>query len=160
VPIIPRYGVNEQGSGDMYSKGGNMLQTIRHSIDNDEQFRQILRGLNKQFYHQTVNTAQIETYISQHAGFDYSRVFDQYLRTVQIPKLEYYFSTNHDKVYYRYTNCVKGFNLPLALSDGSASIRVLPTDSWKSSDIKSNEAGLFNADAVKKMYYFEVGGGK
>jgi aminopeptidase N len=157
VPIIPRYGVNEQGSGDMYPKGGNMLQTIRHSINNDEQFRQILRGLNKQFYHQTVNTAQIETYISQHAGFDYSKVFDQYLRTVQIPKLEYYFSADNSKVFYRYINCVSGFNLPLALGDGSAKIRVLPTDSWKSSEVKSGEAGLFDADAIKKMYYIEVG---
>ena len=156
VPIIPRYGINEQGSGDMYSKGGNMLQTIRHSIDNDEQFRQILRGLNKQFYHQTVNTAQIETYISQHAGFDYSKVFDQYLRTVQIPKLEYYFSADNSKVFYRYTNCVSGFNLPLALSDGSAKMRVLPTDSWKSSEVKSGDVGLFDADAIKKMYYIEV----
>ncbi len=78
-PIIPpTYGVNAQGSGDMYPKGGNMLHAIKHSINDNEKFRQILRGLNKDFYHKTVNTAQVENYISKKAGFDYSKVFDQY----------------------------------------------------------------------------------
>src|ERR1700747_3203802 len=44
-PIIGHYGVNKEGSSDMYYKGGNLLQTIRHSINNDEKWRQILTGL-------------------------------------------------------------------------------------------------------------------
>ena len=48
-PIIGPYGVNKEGSGDMYYKGGNMLQTIRHAINDDEKFRNILRGLNQNF---------------------------------------------------------------------------------------------------------------
>ena len=62
-PIIGKYGVRNEGSGDMYYKGANMLHTIRHVINNDEKFRQILRGLSKDFYHQTVTTQQIENYI-------------------------------------------------------------------------------------------------
>jgi aminopeptidase N len=156
LPVIPRYGVNEQGSGDMYPKGGNMLQAIRHSIDNDEQFRQILRGVQKTFYHQTVNGSQVERYISDHAGFDYQKVFDQYLTTVQIPSLEYYFSLDHKKVYYRYTNCIKGFNLPLALNSETAKMRIMPDNSWKSSAVTENEAALFNEAAIKNMYYIGV----
>jgi aminopeptidase N len=86
-PIIAHYNVNDQGSGDMYPKGGNLMHAIRHSMDNDELFRKILRGLNKDFYHQTVTSRQVENYISQKSGYDYSKVFDQYLRTTQIPKL-------------------------------------------------------------------------
>ncbi|HEV2831220.1 MAG TPA: M1 family metallopeptidase, partial [Hanamia sp.] len=59
-PIVGHYGVNNEGSGDMYYKAGNMLHTIRQVINNDEKFRGILRGLNKTFYHQTVATKEIE----------------------------------------------------------------------------------------------------
>src|SRR5690606_13689620 len=93
-PIIGRYNVNKSGSRDMYPKGANMLHTIRHSLNNDDSFRAILRGLNKTFYHQTVTTAQIEDYISKESGFDYSRIFDQYLRTTDVPELEYNFKGN------------------------------------------------------------------
>jgi aminopeptidase N len=76
-PIIPPYNVNSQGSGDMYPKGGNMLHTIRQIIDDDEKWRGILRGLNATFRHQTVMGWQVENYISEHAGIDLSRVFQQ-----------------------------------------------------------------------------------
>jgi aminopeptidase N len=155
-PVIPRYGVNEQGSGDMYPKGGNMLHSIRHGMDDDEKFRQILRGLQKDFYHQTVTTQQVEAYVSAHAGFNYSKVFDQYLRTTQIPDLEFYFSDDHKKVYYRYTNCVPGFDLPLVLKSDKAKIRMAPSDQWKSSDLKGEDAALFDETAIKKMYYIGV----
>jgi aminopeptidase N len=156
VPIVARYGVNEMGSGDMYSKGGNMLQTIRHSINEDEKWRQILRGLNKTFYHQTVNTSQIEQYVSAQAGFNYDKVFDQYLRNMQIPVFEYYFSPDHKKVYYHWANCIKGFDMPLALNSDKASMRILPVEDWKSSSLTADEAGLFDVDAIKNMYYIGV----
>ena len=89
-PIIGQYDVNNEGSSDMYYKGGNMLHTIRQIVDNDEKWRQILRGLNSTFYHQTVTTKQIEGYISQQAGIDLSTVFNQYLRDTRVPTLEYY----------------------------------------------------------------------
>ncbi|MEO6837603.1 MAG: M1 family metallopeptidase, partial [Ginsengibacter sp.] len=125
LPIIGYYNVNDDVSarnGDMYPKGSNMLHTIRHSMNNDSLFREILRGLNKTFYHQTVSTSQIENYISDHAGFDYSKVFDQYLRNIQIPQLEIYFAPGGKEVYYRYTNCIDGFNLPLILKNGNDSL--------------------------------------
>jgi aminopeptidase N len=154
--IIPAYNVNAEGSGDMYPKASNMLHAIRHSIDNDELFRQILRGMNKTFYHQTVTTQQIEHYLSGHAGFDYVKVFDQYLRTTRIPDFEYYFSPDHKKVFYRYTNCVAGFNLPLVLKNDETKIRILPTDQWKSSAVDNGQAALFQPAGILKMYYIGV----
>ncbi len=88
-PIIAHYDVNEEGSGDMYYKGANMINTIRAIMGDDEKFRQILRGLNKTFYHQTVTTAQVEAYIIHQSGIDLSKTFDQYLRTTQIPVFAY-----------------------------------------------------------------------
>jgi len=155
-PIIARYDINEEGSGDMYPKAGNMLHSIRHSMDNDSLFRQILRGMNRDFYHQTVTTQQIEHYLSAHAGFDYQKVFDQYLRTTQIPELNYYLSKDSSSVFYRYSNCVAGFNLPLVLRDDRSEMRVLPTDQWKTSVLVAGQAALWNADSIKKMYYIGV----
>ncbi|HKG67689.1 MAG TPA: M1 family aminopeptidase, partial [Segetibacter sp.] len=152
-PVIAHYGVNEQGSQDMYYKGGNMLHTIRHSLDNDSLFRQILRGLNKTFYHQTVTTRQVENYISKQAGYDYSKVFDQYLKTIQIPKFEFYLSSNNKKAFYRWTNCLKAFNLPLILKNNTAKIRILPTQQWKNITLKGTEASLFDSSSIEKMYY-------
>ncbi len=155
-PVIARYGVNEQGSGDMYPKGSNMLHAIRHSIDDDEKWRQILRGLNKTFYHQTVTTQQIEHYISEYANFDYQKVYDQYLRTTQIPEFEYAITADSKTVRYRYTNCVKGFDLPLVLRDGDSRVKIFPTDQWKTTELKASEAALFTKDGIEKMYYIAV----
>jgi aminopeptidase N len=88
-----------------------MLHTIRHVINNDEKFREILGGLNSKFYHSVVTTKQIESYMSEQSGKDLSKIFDQYLRTTMIPVLEYKFTG--DNMYYRWTNCVAGFNMPV-----------------------------------------------
>ena len=125
-PIIPHYGVNEEGSGDMYYKGGNMIHAIRQIINDDEKFRNILRGLNKTFYHQTVTTKQVEDYINQQSGINFSKVFDQYLRTIQIPVLEY--KKVNGQIYYRWTNCVDHFNMPLKVyNDKEKLIFIHPT---------------------------------
>jgi len=127
-PIIGPYGVNKEGSGDMYYKGGNMLHTIRHVINDDEKFRTILRGLNSKFYHSVVTTKQIENYMSEQSGKDLSKIFDQYLRTTMIPALEYKFTG--DNMYYRWTNCVTGFNMPVKLN-GSGEGWLNATTEWK-----------------------------
>jgi aminopeptidase N len=151
-PIIAAYGVNAEGSGDMYYKGGNMLQTIRHIINNDEKWRGILRGLSKTFYHQTVTTKQIEDYISKNAGVDLSKVFTQYLRTTQIPQLSYYYSGDKKKVYYRWDSCIAGFNMPLTLIHNNKVLRIAPTQQWKS----LNDASLFNPAWIENNYYIRM----
>ena len=47
----------------MYNKGTNLLHTIRQVINDDAKFKEILRGLNKEFYHKTVNSSDIENYM-------------------------------------------------------------------------------------------------
>ncbi|HXO76412.1 MAG TPA: M1 family aminopeptidase, partial [Puia sp.] len=128
-PIIGEYGVNKEGSGDMYYKGGNMLHMIRQIVG-DSMFRGMLNGLSKTFYHQTVTTQQIETYISQYAHRDLSKIFDQYLRTIKVPVLAY--QSNGTTISYRWTNCVKGFNMPVKVFIGGAPEQwITPTDQWQ-----------------------------
>ena len=129
APIIGQYNVNKEGSGDMYDKGSNMLHTIRKIIADDKKWRQILRGLSKTFYHQTVTSAQIENYLSEQAGIDLSKVFEQYLRDVRIPSFEYFI---HDKALkYRWGNVVKDFNMPLQVTLNGKVKRLIPTTKWQ-----------------------------
>ncbi len=143
IPIIGTYNVNKEGSGDMYYKGGNMLHTIRQLINDDEKFRQVLRGLNKTFYHQTVTTQQVEDYISKQSKTDLGKVFDQYLRTTQIPVLEY--KVDGHKLYYRYSNCIKGFNMPLKVKFKTAQW-IKPTEEWKTLDLYPEGDNSFTVD--------------
>ncbi|WP_442809389.1 M1 family metallopeptidase [Tamlana sp. 2201CG12-4] len=110
-PIIGRYNVNNEGSSDMYYKGANMLHTLRQLIEDDEKWRQILRGLNRTFYHQTVTTQQIEDYISTQTGIDLTEFFNQYLRDIRIPTLEY--SIEGKTLKYRWVNIVDKFDMPI-----------------------------------------------
>lgn len=138
VPIIGKYGVRNEGSGDMYPKGASMLHTIRQVINNDAKFREILRGINKDFYHQTVTTEQIENYISKKSGIDFSSVFNQYLRTTKIPTLEY--SQKGEELKFRYTNVVKNLKLPIIV-DG---ITINPTEQWQTVKLKKGNPVQFN----------------
>lgn len=128
IPLIGPYGVNHEGSSDMYNKGANLMNTIREIIGNDELFRKILRGLNSEFYHKTTTSKAVEAYISKESGKDFSKVFDQYLRTTNIPALEYKIDAG-DNLSYRWTNCVKGFNMPVNIEKIGW---LKPTANWQS----------------------------
>lgn len=128
-PIIGNYDVNDEGSGDMYPKGGNMLHTLRQIVNNDNKWRTILRGLNSTFYHQTVTTKQIEDYLSQQIGIDMNPVFNQYLRDIKIPIFEYYFENNN--LIYHWNNCVSGFDMPIKISINGVEKWLKPQTNWK-----------------------------
>ena len=149
-PIIGNYNVNNSGSGDMYYKGANMLHTLRQIINNDEKWRSILVGLNKDFYHQTVTTQQIEDYIDKYFKVDLKPFFEQYLRTIKIPTLDYKLENN--KLSYRWSNVVDGFSIPVNVFINSTSQWIRPTSRWKklSSD---NKIITFSVD---NNFYIEV----
>ncbi|TDQ19045.1 peptidase M1-like protein [Algoriphagus boseongensis] len=135
IPIIGKYGVNQRGSGDMYYKGGNLLNMLREILNDDEKWRGILRGLNKEFYHQTVNTKQVESYISQAFGIDLTPIFDQYLRDVRIPILEYYYS-DEQTLNYRWINCLPSFTMPVDVEIGGEKMRLSAKTRWSQLQVK------------------------
>lgn len=136
-PVIARYGINEDGSGDNYVKGWAVMHMIGTIINNDKLYRKILRGLNHNFHNKTVTTNEIETYISTKSGINFSDLFDQYLRTSQVPVLEYKY--NGGKLYYRYSNCISSFAMPVKTSF-SADSWLYPTTSWKSLQTQNEES--------------------
>lgn len=148
-PVLGAFGVQDQGSGDMYPKGGNMLHTIRQIVNDDEKWRGILRGLNTTFYHKTVDGKDVQQYISRGAGVDLSKVFEQYLATTMIPSLEY--AVNAGTLRYRWANVVPGFDMQVRAKTGDSTWTVLhPTTAWKTAPVKLAAAADF---AVDRNYY-------
>ncbi len=134
----------------MYPKGGNMLHTIRHIINDEAKWLSILRGLNADFWHQSVTTEQIESYISKQAGIDFSKLFDQYLRTTNIPLLKY--KVNGKTVAFNYERVVKGFAMPIRVAINGKEVVIKPSELKQtfefSEDIKTFE--------VNRNFYIET----
>ena len=124
----------------MYSKGGNMLHTLRQIVNDDEKWREILRGLNKEFYHQTVTTEQIENYITNKTGIDLEPFFNQYLRDFRLPVLEY--AIKNGKLSFRWSNCVKEFNMPVKVKVAEKEIWLTPATRWNEIKIKGDRPVL------------------
>ena len=133
----------------MYYKGAAMLHTIRQIIGNDSTFRQILRGMNQTYRHGMVRTQDIEHYISTVSGINFAPVFDQYLRTTQIPTLEYY--KEGSTLYYRWGKVVEGFSMPVELQLGLTMTVLTPSTDWK--QLRISEADYAKGIQVNPNYY-------
>ncbi len=145
--IIGRYDVNSSGSGDMYPKGGNMLHTLRQIVNDDEKWRAILRGINKDFYHMVVKGSQIEDYLSSKTGLNLKPFFDQYLRDIRIPVFEY--SVRDEKLIFRWNNCVPGFNMPLKIYVSGVAKNIVPASGFTTIDL-----GIKNATILVDPNYY------
>jgi len=137
--------VNDEGSGDMYPKGGEMLHTIRQLVDNDSTWRDILRGLNHTFWHRTVMGREIEDYITQRSGKNLRPVFDEYLRTTMVPALEY--RVRGDTLEYRWADVVPGFDMPVKATLVWPEMAWLhPTTSWQRTRVTLPNGSDFRVD--------------
>lgn len=128
-PLIGVYGVHNEGSSDMYYKGANILHTLRQLVEDDKKWRFILTGLNKEFYHQTVSSKQVEEFISAQSGIDLTEFWEQYLRTIKVPKVEYKYKGR--ELTFKYTNIIEGFDMPVIVLVNGKEEWIFPTNDWK-----------------------------
>jgi aminopeptidase N len=139
-PIIGQYDLNNEGSSDMYNKGGNLLHTLRQLVDNDEKWREILRKMNAIFYHQTVTTVQIENFLSTEIGIDLTAVFDQYLRDIRIPILES--QLQNGILSYKWANVVRDFKMPVRIFINEKPIWLYPTLEIQTKTLKGRNSNF------------------
>ncbi len=147
-PIIGQYGINREGSGDMYYKGSNLVHTIRQLVDDDKKFRTMLREINSTWYHKTLTSAELEKFISKRSGKNLTKVFDQYLRTSQVPVLE--LKVDKSKIKFQWTNCIEGFNMPVKLTNGEW---IYPTTDEQKIEL---EGANFKGLTVDPNFYITV----
>ncbi len=148
-PLIGTYNINAGGGEDIYYKGANMLHTLRTVVNDDELWRKTLRGLNSEFYHQTISSKQLEDYLQKHLRLDLTGFFDQYLRESHLPIFEYELDKN--TLRYRFTDAVTHFKLPLRLLLDGVAIEVLATTSWQEISVPQDSTEII----VPEDYYFK-----
>jgi aminopeptidase N len=151
--LIGEYDVNHvfYNLGDVYSKGSRLMHTLRSVINDDQLFFDILRGIQKDFAYQTVNSKDIETYISKKSGIDFASFFNQYLRTTKIPKLTYVF--HGGELRYKWTNTIPGFNMPIRVTVKGRDEFIRPTNKWQSIGSKGLNEKDFKVDTLN--FYIE-----
>lgn len=148
-PIIGDYGVNKEGSSDMYYKGANMLHTIRQLIDDDKKWRSILTGLNQKFGKKTCTGAEVINYFNEQSGLNLTSIFNRYLKLRNIPMLQ--IRQNGEKVECRWLSNIPDFNMPVRL-DNKAQTWIKPTTEWA---VLPNITDV-NSVEIKKDFYIET----
>lgn len=131
-PIIGDYGVNQTGSGDMYSKGANMLHTLRAVLNDDQKWWALLKNFHETFKHQITDTQAVTNFFNAHFEVDLLPIFDQYLRTINLPELQ--LKIENDTVFYRWEAQTRNFAMPVDVFISGKKVRLYPTQSWKSLD--------------------------
>lgn len=154
TPIIGHYNVNKEGSGDMYSKGSNMLHTIRTIINDDKKWRTILRGLNREFFHKTVSSEQIISYISKQAGMELGPVFKQYLFFARLPRLEIIKRGN--EVAGRWKTDVKDFSMPVRIRKKGGEYQFITLTSGKFTPVKITGLSMQNIEVDTENFYIDL----
>ena len=138
--IIGSYGVNSEGSGDMYFKGANLLNTIRSIYNDDELWWKTLKDYTLTYRHQIIDTQTTEDFFDAATPVDLQPVFDQYLRHAALPELQ--FKKEGDTFLYRWKADVKNFAMPVDVFIKGEEIRLHPTADWQKlkQEIESREA--------------------
>ncbi|MES2567737.1 MAG: M1 family metallopeptidase [Bacteroidota bacterium] len=149
IPLIGKYGVKKEGSGDIYNKGSNVIHMIRQLVDDDEKFRLLLRDISTHFYHQIITTGDFEKFIAQKTEKNLKPFFDQYLRTTKIPRLEYKLKKN--KLEFKYTNCNVDFNMPVKIKTDKE-FWIFPTTQWQSITLESATKSI----SLNRNVYIEL----
>ncbi len=133
-PIIGPYGVNKEGSGDMYPKGALMLNTLRHVINDDAKWWAIILKYSETYRHKIIDTETVIAFFNKESGMNLTPIFNQYLRYTTIPGFE--MKIEKGKLAYKWNAEEKDFNMPLEVTIADKTIRLTPTTEWQQSKIK------------------------
>jgi aminopeptidase N len=151
-PIIGQYGVNNEGSGDMYYKGALMLNTLRSVINDDAKWWKIILDYSNTYRHQIIDTETVIAFFNKASGMNLTPIFNQYLRHVSIPTLELRKMKN--KVEYRWKTDEVNFEMPVDVNFKGQKIRLQATNNWKVSDFKVKT--LNDISVLKDHFYIKV----
>jgi len=133
-PIIGNYGVNNEGSGDMYPKGALLLNTLRHVINDDQKWWKLILDYSTTFRHKIIDTETVIAFFNKESGMDLTPIFNQYLRHTAIPKLEY--KIENKRLFYKWTTDETNFLMPIDIKINGKSKRIYPENAWIKSDFK------------------------
>mgnify|MGYP006152963243 FL=1 len=124
-PIIGQYGVNNEGSGDMYYKGSLLLNTLRHVIADDEKWWKMILDYSETFKKKIITSDTVIDYFNKASGKDLSPIFRQYLYTNQVP--EFVYKIKGEYLHFYWNNCLENFNMPIDIEFNGKKVRLNPS---------------------------------
>ncbi len=146
-PIIGPFGVNQEGSGDMYDKGQLALNTLRHVIDDDGLWFEILKELNEKFRHQSIDGKDVFDFIKEKTGKDLDYFFTQYFRKTNLPKLLVSIQKKGDNTiaYYKWKADVENFAMPIKVTSSPGNMELIypNTNEYKKLDLNGLDPNEF-----------------
>ena len=151
-PIIGQYGVNNEGSGDMYYKGSLLLNTLRHVIGDDEKWWKILYDYSETFKKKIITSDTVIDFFNKASGIYLTPIFRQYLYTNQIPVFVYKIKGDH--LYYSWDNANEDFNMPIDISFENEKIRLNP--SKKDQKIKLKKLSKKGFKIYDKQFFIKI----
>ena len=151
-PIIGQYGVNNEGSGDMYYKGSLLLNTLRHIIGDDEKWWKMLYDYSETFKKKIITSDTVIDYFNKASGTDLTPVFRQYLYTNQLPIFIY--KIKGDYLYYSWDNVNEDFNMPIDIGFEDKKIRLKPT--LKEQKIKLKKLSKKSFQIYDNQFYVKI----
>src|SRR5690554_2844262 len=128
-PIIGDYGVNKEGSVDMYYKGANLLNTVRSIINDDEKWWSLLKSFSETFKHKITNTEEVIAFFENGTDVSLTPVFEEYLYYAALPTLQ--MKKEKRNIYYRWASSVTDFEMPIDLIVKEKTLRIYPNQNWQ-----------------------------
>ena len=151
-PIIGPFGVNKEGSGDMYPKGALFLNTLRHIVNDDAKWWKILLKYSEEFRHKIIDTEMVNAFFNRESGMDLTPIFNQYLRASELPTLNFRLKDN--KLEFRWDASYKDFSMPVDIKIKGETVRIQPKYQWTTSKLKVSD--LKDVTVVKDHFYINV----
>ena len=148
-PVIGHYGVNNEGSGDMYYKGALMINSIRSIVNDDEKWWKIILKFSETFRHKIIDNQTVIDFFNSETAQNLTPVFDQYLKTTQIPVFRY--RIENRKLTYKWENVNQDFNMPVDVELDGKKMRLYPTSIDQQLKTKARSLAL-----DKKLFLVEV----
>ncbi|MDV6168542.1 M1 family metallopeptidase [Flavobacterium sp. DG1-102-2] len=151
-PVIGVFGVNKEGSGDMYYKGALLLNTLRHVVNDDAKWWDMILNYSLMYKKGIIDTETVVDYFNQKTGMDLTSVFNQYLRYKNIPILQLKLSGG--SLEYRWLTDVKSFKMPVGITIQGKEIRLNATNDWQTVKVETRD--LTDIELQKSKFYVKI----
>ena len=123
LPVVGPINSNYWAFGDSYVKGAWIMHTLRHVIDDDELWFDILKSFAVKNAKSHVSTEDFLNHVIYKTRYNFQLIFYQYFYTHKPPVFEYYQDGN--KFFYRW-DAVSGFDMPIDINLNGVELRINP----------------------------------
>ena len=151
-PIIGPTGVNHWPTGDQYFKGALFLNTLRHVVDDDNKWWNLIKDYAAHFKYRNIWTTDVINFFNKYLGFDLRPIFEQYLYHWNLPVLQYEFVG--DKVVFRWKADVDDFDMPVKIRTDDGQHFIYPTTEWKSKALVSSSKRDWHVET--DLFYIDI----